>query len=128
MSQGSDIRAFMARASREQVGTVTRGLGLRVLAGVVLRTPVDTGRARGNWQTAIGPGKTGEVNTEDKGGASTINEGSATIARQRDFQPITLTNNVPYINKLDEGSSKQAPEGMVDLTLAGLGLAPGREG
>ncbi len=32
-------------------------------------------------------------------------------------RPIYITNNLPYISKLENGSSKQAPNGMVNLTM-----------
>lgn len=120
----------MVKATREQASLATRAISLRVLSGVVLRTPVDTGRARANWQVAIGAGRSGEVESEDKGGGSTITAGGQTIAGQKGFDQVALTNNLPYIGKLEDGSSKQAPgpASIVGMTLAGLGLNPGREG
>lgn len=127
MSQASEIRAFMGRATREQVSQVTRRLSLSVLTGVVLRTPVDTGRARGNWQTsvgvAIGGGETGIL---DKGGQDTVSRGQQSIARQQGYTPVIIQNNVPYISRLNDGHSKQAPAGYVEGVLASLGLGTGR--
>lgn len=118
----------MGKAVPEQVSQVTRALGLRVLSGVVLRTPVDTGRARGNWQTTVGhPGPGQEIMTEDKGGGTVLSQGASSIAEQKGYQPIYLENNVPYIDRLEDGYSKQAPNGMVLLTLTELGLDPSRE-
>lgn len=54
---------------------------------IVRRTPVDTGTARDGWVLA--------------------QEGSV----------ATINNDVPYIDELEEGSSKQAPNGMVRITL-----------
>lgn len=127
MSEAARISSFMARATRQQVSLVTRGLALQALGGVVLRTPVDTGRARGNWQVAIGvENVNGESGVLDKGGASTVTQGGATIARQQGFQKILIQNNVPYIGRLNDGHSKQAPAGYVEGTLASLGLGTGR--
>lgn len=123
---GKDIRAFATRATTDQSSKVTRAIGLRVLTGVVLRTPVDTGRARANWQADVGSGKNGEVDAEDKGGAGTIAAGAGVIGKQKGFEPLALTNNLPYIGDLEDGSSKQAPSGMVAETLADMGLSPGR--
>jgi hypothetical protein len=129
VSQGGDLRAFMMKVGKDQASTATRAISLRVLSGVVLRTPVDTGRARANWQVDVGAGKSGEVEAEDKGGGGTITAGGSVIARQRDFQQVALTNNLPYIEKLEGGSSKQAPgpASIVGMTLVGLGLTPGSE-
>jgi len=122
-----DIRAFMSRGTREEVSLVTRRLALGALSAVVLRTPVDTGRARGNWQTSVGVAiGGGETGTLDKGGQSTITQGAASIARQQGFTPIIIQNNVPYITALNDGHSKQAPAGYVEGALASLGLGTGR--
>ena len=43
----------------------------KVLEGVVKRTPVDTGHARGNWQTTVNSTTEQELDTEDKDGAET---------------------------------------------------------
>lgn len=126
MSEGARIRDFMLNATKEQASLVTRVLSLKTLAGVVLRTPVDTGRARGNWQVNLGNPSGREVDTEDKGGTTTISEGSQKIGQQKGYTQVVLENNLPYIDKLDSGSSKQAPQGMVAGTLASLGLSTGR--
>lgn len=128
MSEASRIRQFMVRTTREQASLATRKLALQALSGVVMRTPVDTGRARGNWQVSVGvdPGS-GETGVLDKGGHSVISAGAQSIARQRAFTPIIIQNNVPYITRLNDGHSKQAPAGYVESTLASLGLGVGRE-
>lgn len=125
---GADIRRFMRVATEDQASIATRAIGLRVLSGVVMRTPVDTGRARANWQTSLGQGSGQPLDAEDTAGGATIAKGAAVIGQQRGFTPIHLENNVPYIGKLEDGSSTQAPDGMVSNTLAGLGLNPGRDG
>jgi len=55
---------------------------------IKVKTPVDTGRARASWFYELEP---------DVG---------------------TIYNTVDYILELENGSSKQAPEGMVAITLA----------
>lgn len=127
MSEAARIRDFMRRGSEQAVSMVTRKLALGALSGVVMRTPVDTGRARGNWMVSIGAARGGESTAADKGGAATIANGSAVIGQQRAFQQIVIENNLPYITRLNDGHSKQAPAGYVESTLASLGLGVGRE-
>lgn len=55
-----------------------------------LETPVDEGRARRGWR------KTGNPSVDSHGN-----------------QPV-IENRVPYIGVLDKGSSKQAPNGIVE--------------
>lgn len=125
MSQGADIADFLRRGTEKQVSQATRRLALQALSGLVLRTPVDTGRARGNWQVSIGAPRDGETGTNDRAGAGTIAAGNAVIGQQRAFQVIVLQNNLPYITRLNEGSSQQAPAGYVEGTIASLGLGGG---
>lgn len=96
---------------------VQQKVALQLLTGVVNMTPVLTGRARGNWQVTIGAPTTAAVERTDKDGGPTISEGSATIQSITTLGTIYLTNNLPYIVELEKGSSKQAPQGMVQVTL-----------
>lgn len=84
---------------------------------VVLATPVDTGRARANWLVGLSNPVTEEVEQEDPSGVSTIAQGNARILTRRRGQTIFISNNVEYINKLNEGSSSQAPAGFVELAV-----------
>lgn len=94
-----------------------------LLAGVVMMTPVDTGRARGNW-TVESSGSSSTPGIDSSGG-QTIAAGAGVIDRAtaKGIPPtITLANNLPYIEPLENGSSRQAPQGMVAVTMARLGL------
>ncbi len=89
-----------------------------VLIGVVEKTPVKTGKARGNWQVTEGEPSTVIVLDLDKDGVFTISKGKGVIDATKPFKRVTwITNNVPYIVLLEDGSSKQAPSGMVEVTL-----------
>lgn len=95
-------------------------LALEALQRVVNRTPVDTGRARGGWQVARTAGDN-DPGTEDPAGASTVAAGLSIIDRiSIAFQEIHIFNNVNYIVFLEEGSSQQAPNGMVATTIREL--------
>ena len=100
--------------------------GLEILSRVVLGTPVDTGRARGNWQTTLGTPATGDVERLDPSGSATIGEGSSTINGAPEFPVIHIANNLPYIGALNYGKpegvqhSKQAPLMFVELAAQGV--------
>ena len=92
-----------------------------VLTGIVARTPVGTGHARANWKVSIGSPAAGVVAGGDPSGAATLANGVAAIMADRDpFSTVWITNNVPYIETLEQGSSSQAPAGMVAVTAAQL--------
>ena len=99
-------------------------IGFDCFAGIVKRTPVDTGRARGNWMVSLGSAveavvDSGPTISNDEPVPSALkNEGLSTISKSKPGQDIVISNNLPYIVRLEEGHSKQAPTGMVAHTLA----------
>ena len=80
---------------------------------LVLGTPVDTGRARAAWQVSFGsPNLNIPPESEvDKPGNNTLAKNRRRILEFRVGGEMFLSNAVPYIGFLDQGSSKQAPEG-----------------
>jgi hypothetical protein len=104
----------------DKIVQITRMIGLEVLKRVILKTPVDTGRARGNWFVAIGSPSSAANGNPDKPGQTTIDAGSAVITGLTEAQAVWITNNLPYIGRLENGYSQQAPAGMVAVTMAEL--------
>lgn len=90
-------------------------------SGALNGTPVDTGRARGNWQIGIATLPTAVLATEDKQGNAAISREGAKILsealRANPFQVVYVTNNLPYIDRLEDGWSKQAPDGWIRLAV-----------
>jgi hypothetical protein len=86
---------------------------------LVMATPVDTGRARANWIAGLGSASSSVTDAVDKTGQSAINQAAGVISQYRGGPgaAIHITNNLPYIQTLDEGSSVQAPAGFVRLAL-----------
>jgi hypothetical protein len=99
-----------------QVEKLHRAVALEALKGVVLMSPVDTGRFRANWQVTPGTPATTELDQVDKPGGRTIAAGSAEIAKAQAYSVTWITNNVPYAEELENGSSQQAPQGMLNVT------------
>lgn len=117
-----DIAAFVAKA-KDNADLVLRKVALDMFSRVVIKTPVDTGRARGAWQCAIGSIPAGQVNHLDKTGTETIARINAAVAPAKAGNVVYLVANLPYINALEYGHSKQAPNGMVRLTVAEFNAA-----
>lgn len=95
-----------------------RLLAIAGLQGVVTRTPVDTGRARANWQASNGAPVLDQLDTTDAGKA--LSQGRGVIDQAPKFATTYITNNLDYIQFLEEGSSSQAPQGMVAVTIEEL--------
>lgn len=95
-----------------------RKIALRVMQTLVLATPVDTGRARSNWIVSLGSPARATKEPMDKSGAAAISENATEIATHKDPSvAIYISNNLPYIGRLNEGWSKQAPAGYVEQAL-----------
>lgn len=108
----SNVAAFNAELKRwqkkvlpEEFEKGLRKVALDSLTGIVLNTRVKTGRARGNWQVTFNKPAKGQIERLSKNGVETINAGLAKLARLPNHGyglKIFLTNNVPYITKLEE--------------------------
>jgi hypothetical protein len=100
------------------VGTLSRRLSSDIFSRVILASPVDTGRFRGNWQMDVGRFIDEELDVEDKSGAITITRELAKLrGSSSPFTIITIQNNLPYAGRLNDGWSRQAPAGFVEAAV-----------
>jgi len=78
---------------------------------LVQETPKHTVQAAGNWLVTVGSPSNATPNTNSASAA--IAQGQAAINSLRPRQKLYIQNNTPYIQRLDEGHSLQAPSGFV---------------
>ena len=106
--------------TEEKIEDAIALIALDSLRGVVRKSPVDTGRFRGNWIVSKNAANTTSSQVTDKNGGQTITKGSGVIDtfKMNTDSRIIIQNNLPYANRLENGWSKQAPNGMVALTVA----------
>ena len=130
MTFALDLSKFAEKAGKA-ADLVVRKIVLDIGTRLVYRTPVGDpsywlsapppgyvgGRARGNWQYAIGEPNTNETGIIDSSGDSTI--GAIDIASEGAASEVHyITNTLPYIQRLEDGYSRQAPpQGIVALTV-----------
>lgn len=95
----------------EFVGDELRILALDIDRRVILETPVDTGAARSNWIASVGSPNTSTVDVDIQGALS---KGAAVISGANDYETIYISNNLPYIQRLDQGWSGQQPNPYID--------------
>lgn len=107
----NDFSAAFARqvkAIQLKLDAIPGKVALELLGSLVEKSPVDTGRFKANWTVSdLKPG-------------STIPDPRDGIEALKSFKPgnsIFISNNLPYARKLEYGWSKQAPSGMVRLTV-----------
>ena len=115
-----DVQAFVHQAERN-MDLVVRKIALEMFTKVVLRSPVDKGRFRANWQVAIGTVPSGKLEIDDPTGVATISKIEAAALSLKAGDTIVLVNNLPYGPRLENGHSQQAPAGMVGLTVQEFG-------
>ena len=114
-----EIDAF-ARKVPDRAVLVQKNVTMEALRRLVFKTPVKSGRARGNWQVTINDPATGQLDVLDVDGSMTIAAGLAALAGLQPYQIVWISNNVDYIERLEHGHSKQAPEGMLAVTVEEL--------
>ena len=117
MGSFSDEVKKWEKKTASKLDLATRQIALQIFSRIILKSPVDTGRFRGNWQLAIGSAPDGTLELNDKTGTATIAKGTATALGVNAGDIIYFANNLGYALRLEEGYSQQAPNGMVALTV-----------
>ncbi len=128
----SDLHQFGERMKQlgkrvaDNSDRLVRKCALAIDATVVLATPVDTGRARANWQVSLNDPKnsTRDPFSTGAGGSTGGQNARAAMAEaqvvidgytyERSPVGLFITNNLPYIGRLNNGHSAQAPAGFVE--------------
>lgn len=117
----------IGRQVEEGATRLQRQTALVALREVVFATPVDEGRARSNWivsprvpsretREPFSPGQDlGSGESQNAGEA--IQQGRLAIETHTPGADIYISNNLPYIRRLNEGWSAQAPEGFIEAAV-----------
>ncbi|MDG4650113.1 HK97 gp10 family phage protein [Roseibacterium sp. SDUM158017] len=110
------VRRWSEKTQRK-MDMAVRKITLDVFSNVILLSPVDTGRFRGNWQPAVGRAVSGTIEAVDPSGATVTAKVQSSIQGVKAGDVIYMVNNLPYAERLENGWSSQAPSGMVALTV-----------
>lgn len=133
MTFSSDIAKFVAKTNRKN-NAIVRRIVVSLGESLVIKTPVGEpslwrnpesapegyvgGAARANWQYGNGEMPEGVLDLIDKDGNSTINRIVGGVQASPAASIHWIANNLPYMQRLEEGWSKQqAPQGMLRLTV-----------
>lgn len=109
MTFASDIQNFNQKYE-ERMTLVLKKVAFDLFRKVILKTPVDTGRARGNWMVginkipiamAIGIDKKADVMSRIVSDISTAKAGDS----------VAMANTLPYIGVLEYGGYPKNPVG-----------------
>lgn len=107
------MKQEMEKASERKLFLVIRKVAIDLFGDIINSTPVDTGRARGSWGINLNRPKPGPKDRKDKEGTKPQQELMIAISEYRPGDKIIITSNLPYIGRLEDGYSNQAPRGMV---------------
>lgn len=100
-----------------------RVIALAMLNEIVLRSPVDTGRFRGNNIVSVGAPVYTSTTNVDKSGGETIQRGLSVMTGLEPYTQVYIQNNLPYASALEDGHSQQAPGGIYAVSFNGVSQA-----
>ncbi len=105
--------AVQAKDMTSRLEDRVRRAAIAADTAIVTTTPVDLGRAKGNWNVSLGAPDTSVTENVDPSGGDTIARGEEAIREWKSGDgEIFIANSLPYIMPLENGSSAQRPEGM----------------
>ncbi len=103
--------------------TFIRKIGIDLLRKIIEKNPVDTGRSRAAWAPLF---EAEGLPIPEADPVATLLEGHGAVegrieeGETKGGYYLTIVNNVPYVLYLEYGSSDQAPEGMVRVSMQEL--------
>jgi hypothetical protein len=126
----ADIRAWVEK-TKDDADKVVRFALLTLDGKLVQRSPVGDakywkhpapagysgGRFKGSWMVSIGSPSTGISRMIDKDGSATLAAHASVISSAKAGEIQYIVNNTPYAKRLEQGWSRQAPVGLVALTV-----------
>lgn len=110
-----DIAKFVAKANGNAT-LVVRKISLDLFSRVIEKTPIDTGRLSGSWVVAID-----SIPADDPatlGPDSSIARVEIAVLDMKAGDNIAMVSNLDYARSIEFGHSKQAPAGMVRISVA----------
>ena len=116
--EAQQVRAIVRGMEAATAKAVIR-VSLDLTSNLIGSTPVDTGWARANWVPRSGApfeGTNGEPGSSGAGAQATGQAEVAGFTLRKGA--VYVTNNVPYIERLNEGYSPQASAGFVQRAIA----------
>lgn len=131
MSFSVDLRNFVNKTN-DKTEAVVKRIVAGVAQSVIEMSPVGDasywvspppkgyigGRFRGNWDYGFNSLPTSVFETIDPSGQASLGRTVSGLSNQKATGGIHyIVNNLPYAQALEDGWSRQAPQGMVGLTV-----------
>lgn len=116
------LRDFEKQATAD-IGNAVAKIAFDIYYRVTVKSPVKSGRFKGNWNVSVGSPDFSITESFSQSAlgvapdSTKINAVQATLLKVDGTKPVYICNGLPYAARLETGYSKQAPIGMVDVTL-----------
>lgn len=112
-SQMVGLLQLARKTTEDEFLLILKKLSMDAFADLVQLTPVDTGLARSNWRVSVNRAPEAiDTRKGDKNGVYIFPVFDDPGIRFGDA--VIIYNNTEYIRYLEDGSSVQAPQGMVE--------------
>lgn len=117
-SEEQQIQAIVAELENVASRVVSK-IVLDATANLSATTPRDTGWAAANWLPSISAPAPAPAGSRDSVSFAAQNAGAAAVAGGYHINkgPAYITNNVPYVPRLNDGTSRKAPAGFVQAAI-----------
>jgi hypothetical protein len=119
------------RDSEEKYEQFFRRIVFGLYGRITDGNPVDSGRSRANWFVTRGTpssevdgfegtpkAKGGDPDSNAAAAAARAESRPAAVSYRQPYEMFWITNNLPYIEALELGTSGQAPSGFVRIAIA----------
>jgi len=122
MSFNSELNDFTEK-SVKNAEKIFRGTTIGLFGAIVKRTPVQSGRLKGNWQVDVNKPASGTVGDKDITPVKMLDTKSklkiqSAIGAASLNDTIYMVNNLPYAKLVENGNySMQAPSGMIGVSV-----------
>ena len=118
MSLTLDLSKFTDLTEKKLEAVVSK-TAIDLGQAVVMSTPVDSGRLRGNWMPEVNDYATSTTEKADKGGGLSISRIQSKFKGYKVGDTLTMSNNLPYAYPIEflGHSKRKAPAGMVRINV-----------
>lgn len=108
--------------TEKKMNKVYRIATMETAKDIIMDTPVDTGRLRGNWQAGRGSKNSGQLSVFDKSGGLSVSRITSVFTKLKSGDVAYFFNNLPYAYPIEFGhSTRKAPQGMVRKNVVNWG-------
>lgn len=100
-----------------EVAEIKQKVGVQLDKRLTRVTPVDTGNARANWLFVAANNGQYDTSYSVRSSRPANRSSESLTIRELKTKDLLIANNTPYIERLNNGWSKQAPKKFVEIAI-----------